>query len=48
MSETQQIYRIKGMDCADCARTIEAGVKRLEGVESLHAQLRGGATDGRG
>ncbi|MCB0148370.1 MAG: cation-translocating P-type ATPase, partial [Caldilineaceae bacterium] len=34
MSETQQIYRIKGMDCADCARTIEAGVARLEGVES--------------
>src|SRR5690606_12782563 len=30
----QQVYRIKGMDCADCARTIEAGVARLDGVDS--------------
>jgi len=34
MSETQQVYRIKGMDCADCARTIEAGVARLDGVDA--------------
>ena len=34
MNEAKQIYRIKGMDCAECARTIEAGVARLEGVAS--------------
>jgi len=34
MNETPQVYRIKGMDCADCARTIEAGVAQLDGVES--------------
>jgi Cd2+/Zn2+-exporting ATPase len=32
MNETTQTYRIQGMDCADCARTIEAGVARLDGV----------------
>ncbi len=32
MNETAQTYRIQGMDCADCARTIEAGVARLDGV----------------
>lgn len=29
-----QTYRITGMDCADCAKTIEKGVTRLEGVNS--------------
>lgn len=27
-----QTYRIEGMDCADCARTVEKGVKGLAGV----------------
>lgn len=29
-----QTFRITGMDCADCARGIERGVCRLEGVQS--------------
>ncbi len=32
MNVSAQTYRIQGMDCADCARTIEAGVARLDGV----------------
>lgn len=33
MTETNvQTYRITGMDCADCAKTIEKGVARLDGV----------------
>jgi len=40
-----QIYRVKGMDCAHCAQTVEKGVGRLEGVQSAQvdfasAQLR--------
>ena len=27
-------FQISGMDCADCARTVEKGVARLEQVES--------------
>lgn len=36
MSQTPplQTFRITGMDCADCARGIERGVCRLQGVES--------------
>ena len=29
-----QTLKIKGMDCASCARTIETGVQQLAGVES--------------
>ena len=33
MSEsTLQTFRITGMDCADCAKTIERGVNKLDGV----------------
>ena len=32
MNVSAQTYRIQGMDCADCARTIEVGVARLDGV----------------
>ena len=28
-------YKIEGMDCADCARTIEKGVSKLAGVHSV-------------
>ncbi|HEY3289385.1 MAG TPA: cation-translocating P-type ATPase [Anaerolineae bacterium] len=50
MAELTQTYRITGMDCADCARSIERGVTRLPGVEScalnytaatLHVQANG-------
>ncbi len=29
-----ETYRITGMDCADCARSIERGVSRLDGVSA--------------
>ncbi len=32
-SEPKLEYRIAGMDCADCARTLERGVAQLEGVK---------------
>ena len=28
----EQTFQIKGMDCASCARTVESGVARLDGV----------------
>lgn len=31
---TEQTYRITGMDCAGCAKTVEDGVARLDGVQS--------------
>ena len=34
MAEQQQTFQITGMDCADCARTIERGVAGLEGVQA--------------
>ena len=34
MSTATQAFRITGMDCADCARTIEHGVAKLDGVRS--------------
>jgi Cd2+/Zn2+-exporting ATPase len=33
-TNTSATYRIAGMDCAECARTIENGVARLDGVQS--------------
>ncbi|HEY3340786.1 MAG TPA: cation transporter, partial [Anaerolineae bacterium] len=44
-------FQVKGMDCVDCARTIERGVRRLEGVtectlsySAATLQVRGQAT----
>ncbi len=44
-------FQVKGMDCADCARTIERGVSKLEGVTECQLnysaatlQVRGQAT----
>jgi copper chaperone CopZ len=34
-----QTYFIEGMDCADCVRTIERGVQKLEGVKSVEVNL---------
>ncbi|MBK8987234.1 MAG: heavy metal translocating P-type ATPase [Chloroflexi bacterium] len=31
---TEQTFQITGMDCADCARSVEKGVARLAGIES--------------
>lgn len=30
-----QTYIVQGMDCADCARTVENGVRRLDGVQTV-------------
>ncbi len=37
MSET--IYRIEGMDCANCARELEEGVSRLPGVQRVQVDF---------
>ncbi len=34
ISENRQTFHIRGMDCADCARTVEQGVCSLRGVET--------------
>ena len=34
MLMVEQRFQIAGMDCADCARSIEKGVARLEQVEA--------------
>jgi Cd2+/Zn2+-exporting ATPase len=31
---TENTFHISGMDCADCAKTIEAGVRQLDGVSA--------------
>ncbi|MCZ7669081.1 MAG: heavy-metal-associated domain-containing protein [Chloroflexi bacterium] len=31
---TEQTYHITGMDCADCARSLEKGVGKLDGIAS--------------
>jgi Cd2+/Zn2+-exporting ATPase len=36
---SQKIYAIHGMDCADCARTIEKGVSQLAGVQSVEVDF---------
>jgi len=43
--ETQyhhETWAIAGMDCADCARTLESGVSRLDGVQWAAASFAGG------
>jgi len=32
---TTSIYHVEGMDCAHCAREVEASVERLTGVQSV-------------
>jgi Cd2+/Zn2+-exporting ATPase len=34
MAEQVETFQINGMDCADCARSIERGVARIKGVQS--------------
>jgi Zn2+/Cd2+-exporting ATPase len=34
MADQAQVFHITGMDCADCARGIERGVGRMEGVQA--------------
>ena len=39
---TQHEFRITGMDCADCAKTIETGVRQLDGVSACALNYFGG------
>jgi len=39
---TQQIYAVGGMDCADCARTVEKGVSSLDGVQAVQVDFMTG------
>jgi Cd2+/Zn2+-exporting ATPase len=36
---TEQTYKIKGMDCADCARTVEKGVSGLAGARRVEVDF---------
>jgi Cd2+/Zn2+-exporting ATPase len=36
---SQKTYAVHGMDCADCARTIENGVRQLPGVQSAEVNF---------
>lgn len=36
---SQKTYVVQGMDCADCARTIEKGVSQLPGVQSVEVDF---------
>jgi len=36
------LFDVSGMDCADCAQTIESGVRRLPGVETASVSFTGG------
>src|SRR3954452_22423463 len=38
----QQSYKIQGMDCADCARTITNGVSKFPGVKNVEVDFIGG------
>lgn len=36
---SHKTYAVQGMDCADCARTIEKGVRQLPGVQSIEVDF---------
>lgn len=36
---TLKTYRVGGMDCADCAREVEQGVSKLDGVEAVQVDF---------
>lgn len=40
--EHEQIIYVQGMDCADCARTVEKGVRGLAGVEGCSVHIATG------
>ena len=44
----EQRFQIAGMDCADCARSIEKGVARLEQVEAAALNFTTGTLAVRG
>lgn len=42
MSESNKVYRIGGMDCANCAKDVETGVSKLDGVQSVSVDYASG------
>ncbi|AFV76489.1 heavy metal translocating P-type ATPase [Thermus oshimai JL-2] len=42
MEPIPRVYRVEGMDCADCARHVEEAAKGLPGVESAQASFASG------
>ncbi|MCC6803085.1 MAG: cation-translocating P-type ATPase, partial [Anaerolineae bacterium] len=42
MAAHQQTYKIAGMDCADCARTVSNGVSKFPGVHNVEVDFIGG------
>ena len=42
MEPTPRVYRVEGMDCADCARHVEEAAKGLPGVEAAQASFASG------
>lgn len=41
-SSAEQIYQVGKMDCANCAKEVEAGVRHLEGVDAVRVDFIGG------
>ncbi len=39
---TDRLYTVQGMDCADCARTVEKGVRQLSGVHRVEVNFATG------
>lgn len=42
LTNQTQIFQIEGLDCPDCARTLENGVRNLEGVQSCNLNFNTG------
>src|SRR5690606_10763688 len=41
-------YRVSGMDCGNCALTIEQSVRQLEGIEDVRVSFATGTLEGSG
>ncbi len=41
MNATQTVFRVRGMHCASCARSVEVNIGKLRGVQSVSVNLAG-------
>ncbi len=41
-TEPRSVYRVEGMDCANCAREVEVSVQRLTGVQAVEVDFASG------
>ncbi|MGB7213428.1 MAG: cation transporter, partial [Gammaproteobacteria bacterium] len=41
-------FKVRGMDCASCATTLERGLAELDGVDDVHVSFTTETIDGRG